>query len=209
DQPANVVDGNIERVMARLHAVETPLPAAKPILRALAADYVSSRRPGDWAQALMDLGASVCTPASPRCALCPLSALCAAFARGAPETFPRKAAKAARPQKHGFAFVLLRGDEIWIERRPDKGLLGGMAGLPTTPWRAAPWREEEARALAPLAGAWKRAGAVRHVFTHFTLTLEIYALDAARTPRGAGEWRAISEAGLPTVFRKAVEAARI
>src|SRR5690606_679151 len=106
DRPANVVDGNVERVMARLFAVEAPLPAAKPELTALAARFVTDSRPGDWAQALMDLGATVCRPKSPLCLLCPVRDACAAHKRGDPETFPRKTAKAERPRRHGVAFLL-------------------------------------------------------------------------------------------------------
>ncbi len=200
DAPANVVDGNVERVMARLHGVETQLPAAKAALRDLAALYVTPDRPGDWAQALMDLGATICTPRAPKCLICPLSEGCAAHAGGAPETFPRKSAKADRPQRHGAVFVLMRGDEILIVRRPDEGLLGGMAGLPTTAWRETPFMAEEALRLAPREGAWRDAGRVRHVFTHFALTLDVFVLAA---DDGDGEWRALETAGLPTVFKKA------
>ena len=132
DRPANVVDGNVERVISRLYAVEPPLPAAKPELKALAAALVGPERPGDWAQALMDLGATVCRPKAPLCDLCPLAADCQALATGAPETYPRKTRKADRPHRHGTAFVATRGDRVGLVRRPDKGLLGGMLALPTT-----------------------------------------------------------------------------
>jgi A/G-specific adenine glycosylase len=197
--PANVVDGNVERVMARLHAVETPLPAAKAELRALAAALVTAQRPGDWAQALMDLGATVCTPHAPKCGACPWSRLCAAHAGGAPETYPRRAAKAERPERFGVAFRIEREGALWLVRRPEKGLLAGMAALPTTAWRAKKWRRAEALAQAPAAAQWRKRGMVRHVFTHFALTLDVYSADA--DPRGAGWWGDAS--ALPTVFKKA------
>jgi A/G-specific adenine glycosylase len=201
DKPTNVVDGNIERVMARLHAVEAPLPAAKNELRDLAARYVTAKRPGDWAQALMDLGATVCTPKSPKCALCPISKWCAAFAGGQPETYPRRAAKAERPERHGAVFVVRKKEQLWLVRRPDQGLLGGMAGLPTTPWREKKWPRARALEHAPVEAEWERIGQVRHVFTHFSLTLDVYAADAK--PKSGGFW---GEAGaLPTVFKKVTE----
>jgi A/G-specific adenine glycosylase len=201
EQPANVVDGNVERVMARLHALETPLPAAKPALAKLAGALVTDERPGDWAQALMDLGATLCTPRAPKCGACPWTKACAAWARGAPETYPRKTAKAARPKRYGAVFVLRRGDAVWQVRRPDKGLLGGMAGLPTTDWRAGAWDEASALQYAPVAALWDRLGQVRHVFTHFALTLDVYAAEAA--PPNDGWWGEPS--ALPTVFRKATD----
>ncbi|MEZ6023258.1 MAG: A/G-specific adenine glycosylase [Hyphomonadaceae bacterium] len=198
-QATNVVDGNVERVMARLFAVETPLPAAKPELRALAGELVGADRPGDWAQALMDLGATVCTPRSPKCDVCPWASACAARAGGAPETYPRRAAKAERPQRYGVAFRAERDGALWLVRRPDSGLLGGMAALPTTEWRAKRWPRAQALKHAPAAAAWRRIGQVQHVFTHFALTLDVYAAEAA--PDGEGWWG--DAVGLPTVFRKA------
>ena len=172
-QPANVVDGNVERVMARLFAIEAPLPAAKPKLTALAACLVTAHRPGDWAQALMDLGATICRPKSPLCELCPMSLNCAARATNAPDSYPRRSAKADKPHRHGVAFVLARGDRVALVRRPPKGLLGGMLGLPTTPWLTAPWTNADALAHAPQPGSWRAAGVVRHVFTHFSLDLQV------------------------------------
>ena len=199
DLPANVVDGNVERVIARLRAVETPLPDAKAELKALAGELVTADRPGDWAQALMDLGATVCTPKSPKCDLCPWRSACAAYATGAPETYPRRAAKAERPQRYGAAFRIARDGQLWLVRRPDKGLLGGMAALPTTEWREKKWTRAEALKHAPAEGAWKKVGAVAHVFTHFSLALDVYALDADAI--GDGWWA--DETALPTVFKKA------
>ncbi len=196
---ANVVDGNIERVMARLHAVETPQPGAKPQLRALAADLATPRRPGDWAQALMDLGATLCTPRSPRCSLCPWRSDCAAFRTGSPEGYPRHAPKPLRPERYGAAFRIERDGLFWLIRRPERGLLAGMAGFPTTPWRARKWSRREALERAPAPRDWRRIGQVRHVFTHFALTLDVYAASAG--PAGAGWWGDASI--LPTLFRKA------
>jgi A/G-specific adenine glycosylase len=198
-RPANVVDGNVERVMARLHAVGTPLPAAKPKLRALAGRFVTADRPGDWAQALMDLGATICTAKAPKCARCPWQADCAAFARGAPDSFPRRAKKPARPQRFGVAYRIERDGALWLVRRPAAGLLGGMAALPTTEWRAKKWSRAQALAHAPAPAEWRRAGRVRHVFTHFALMLDVYVADAA--PQGDGWWGDTET--LPTLFKKA------
>ncbi len=206
DRPANVVDGNVERVMARLFAVETPLPAAKPELKALAQGLVAPRRPGDWAQALMDLGATVCRPREPLCESCPLREDCRAFRSGRPGAYPRRSSKAARPHRHGAAFVLVRGDLVGLERRPPKGLLGGMLGLPTTAWRAEPWSVAQARAEAPGGRAWREAGVVEHVFTHFSLRLLVLAGqgDAVGTDLA---WTPLEDArsALPSLFRKALD----
>lgn len=202
DRPANVVDGNVERVMARLFAVETPLPAAKPELKRRAASLVRDDRPGDWAQALMDLGATVCRPRAPLCELCPLAFGCAGRKSGTPERYPLKTPKVARPRRRGAVFVLT--DEfgrIALERRPARGLLGGMLGLPTSAW-SEPGAGVEA---APAVAAWRTAGQVEHVFTHFALTLTVFQA------RGTGDfiWMQADEAAqaLPSVFRKALKAA--
>ncbi len=201
DRPANVVDGNVERVMSRLYAVETPLPPARPELARVASGLATDERPGDWAQALMDLGATVCTPRSPRCLVCPLTPDCTAYAGGAPETYPRKAAKAERPHRHGYAYVLRRGEEVALVRRPPKGLLGGMLGLPTSAWSTEP------APAPPVAAAWREVGAVEHVFTHFSLTLTV--LRAEGSALTAAVWLPAEEAraALPTVFRKALDRA--
>jgi A/G-specific adenine glycosylase len=200
DRPANVVDGNVERVMARLYTVEIPLPEAKPELKALAARLVADDRPGDWAQALMDLGATVCRPKSPLCAICPLLADCAARS----DAYPRKSPKADRPRRHGVAWLLTKGDQVALIRRPPKGLLGGMLALPTTDWRATPWMDAEALAVAPVAAAWKDAGVIDHIFTHFALTLRVMR---AEGDLPGMEWtdRARLEA-MPSVFLKAARA---
>jgi A/G-specific adenine glycosylase len=207
DREANVVDGNVERVMARLFAVEAPLPDAKPELKALAGELVTEDRPGDWAQALMDLGATVCKPKAPLCDRCPISAWCDAFQTGAPETYPRKTKKADRPRRHGVAYVLTRGDAVALVRRPPKVLLGGMLGLPTSEWRSAPFSDAEAVVAAPVPGPWRDFGAIEHVFTHFALTLRVFVAHADEdgadfvwTPRAG-------LSALPSVFLKAVSRA--
>ncbi|MGQ0532746.1 MAG: A/G-specific adenine glycosylase [Caulobacteraceae bacterium] len=204
DEPANVVDGNVERVMARLHAIETPLPDAKPELRALAGELVTADRPGDWAQALMDLGATVCAPRLPKCGACPWMEACAAYAAGAPEAYPRRGARTERPRRYGATFRIERDGKFWLVRRPDKGLLGGMAALPTTEWRAKRWTRAETLKYAPIAGDWKKVGAIEHVFTHFALTLDVYSAQAA--PPNGGWWGDANT--LPTVFKKAAQARR-
>ena len=197
DRSANVVDGNVERVMARLFAVETPVPAARPELARLAGSLVTADRPGDWAQALMDLGATVCRPKSPLCLICPVSAWCAGYATGAPERYPVKTKKADRPHRFGTAWVLRDGREgVALVRRPDKGLLGGMLGLPTGEWGA------NASDAPPIKADWRDAGAIEHIFTHFSLTLSV------KVAEGEGEfiWTPEDEAlkALPTVFAKAL-----
>ena len=205
DEPANVVDGNVERVVARLFAVETPLPDAKPELKRLAAGLVRDERPGDWAQALMDLGATVCRPKAPLCDRCPVAEHCAALATGAPESYPRRSAKAERPHRHGVAYVLTRGDEVALVRRPPKGLLGGMLALPTSDWRTARWSDAEALAAAPAQADWRGVGEVEHGFTHFTLTLRLLRAEA---PHGDGViWSPRRDLdALPSVFLKAARA---
>jgi A/G-specific adenine glycosylase len=206
DRPANVVDGNVERVMARLHAVTAPLPDAKPELKTLAAALVNDERPGDWAQALMDLGAVICRPKAPLCERCPVSAACAARAAGRPEAWPRRAKKAERPHRHGAAFLLLRGERVALVRRPPKGLLGGMLALPSTDWRAEPWTVAEIEAAAPVTAAWRTHGAIEHVFTHFSLTLQVWRAETDDEVEGV-LWAGRSRLnGLPSVFLKAARA---
>jgi A/G-specific adenine glycosylase len=205
DAPANVVDGNIERVVSRLFAVETPLPAAKLELRALAQDLVADHRPGDWAQALMDIGAMICTPTSPDCPRCPASGLCRAEAAGNPARYPLKSAKPERPHRHGAAYVLTKGDLVALVRRPAKGLLGGMLALPTSDWRDDPWSETEALTAAPIPATWRPAGEVDHGFTHFTLTLTLFRAEGEWSE---GLWKPRSELeSMPSVFLKAARAA--
>ena len=207
DRPANVVDGNVERVIARLHAVEEPLPASKPELKTLVGELVTAERPGDWAQALMDLGATICRPKAPLCDRCPIAFACAARAQGDPESYPRKSAKADRPRRHGAAFVLTYKGKVALEQRPPKGLLGGMLGLPTTDWRTTPLAAAEIRQAAPADADWRPLGPIEHVFTHFALTLQVWRGEAASAdPKLA--WLPIEGAGgaLPSVFLKALRA---
>ena len=203
DRAANVVDGNVERVISRLFAVEAPMPDSKPALKAFADTLVAEDRPGDWAQALMDLGATVCKPKAPLCDRCPLTADCAAFARGDQETFPRKTKKADRPRRYGVAYLLMRQGQVAVVTRPPKGLLGGMLGLPTSDWRSTPWSDVEAVAAAPAPADWKPAGEIDHVFTHFALTLRVFRAEGGME----AEW--VSGRGLealPSVFLKAARA---
>jgi A/G-specific adenine glycosylase len=204
---AVVVDGNVERVVARLFAIDTPLPAAKPLIRAAADTITPATRAGDFAQAMMDLGASICTPRAPRCLLCPLRAACRANAEGAPERLPVKPRKTAKPQRHGTIFWLTRDDAVLLVRRPPKGLLGGMRALPTGAWADRP----PGLADAPATAAWRLLDvSVSHVFTHFRLDLALAVADATGHPLPpGGEWWPIADiesAGLPTVFAKAAKA---
>ncbi|MBB3903135.1 A/G-specific adenine glycosylase [Methylobacterium brachythecii] len=185
DRPAAAVDGNVERVMTRLFAIETTLPAARPEIRALTLALVPRDRPGDFAQAVMDLGATICTPKRPACALCPWMAPCVARAEGLQETFPRKIKKEKGVLRKGAAFVVVRaGDEaILLRTRPPEGLLGSMAEPPTSAWTH---DYDPAKGLldAPLDARWKRLpGIVKHVFTHFPLELTVFS---ARVASGAG-----------------------
>jgi A/G-specific adenine glycosylase len=214
DRPATVVDGNVERVVARLFAVETPMPGAKPEIRRLAATLSPPERHGDFAQAMMDLGATVCTPRRPTCALCPWSGPCAARRGGAPETYPRKAPKAARPTRYGVAFLAERADgAVLIRTRAPEGLLGGMSELPTGRWAedvdlAAPLGVLAAN--APIDADWRRVpGVAAHVFTHFALELAVLTARLPPTvaaPAGARFVAAkdLASEALPTVFRRAI-----
>jgi A/G-specific adenine glycosylase len=210
DAAAAPVDGNIERVIARLFAVAGELPTAKPEIARLAASLMPSARTGDFAQALMDLGASICTPKSPACALCPWNACCLARAQGDPESFPRKAEKATGQLRRGAAFVVRRSDgALLVRTRPAKGLLGAMTEVPTTEWTH-DFDEHRALASAPLPRGtdWRRiAGVVRHTFTHFPLELTVYLAEVGartRTPAGMRWVEACDIAGeaFPNVMRK-------
>jgi A/G-specific adenine glycosylase len=177
--PVIPVDGNVERVVSRLFAIDTPLPAAKPAIRTgaarLAEDVAARAAPSDTAQALFDLGATLCTPTAPACALCPWADVCEGRLRGIAATLPRRAPKAERPRRYGVHFRLSDGaGRVLLRRRPPRGLLGGMIEIPGTEWRAEPWRKAEALALAPTAAPWVAWGVVRHVFTHFELLLDVY-----------------------------------
>ncbi|PHP67174.1 A/G-specific adenine glycosylase [Zhengella mangrovi] len=211
-QRETVVDGNVERVMTRHRAIAAPMPAAKAAVKALLGPDVPDDRPGDFAQAMMDLGATICTPRRPACVLCPLRDDCAVLMRGEdPEAYPVKAAKKAKPVRTGAAFVALSDDgAVLLEKRPDSGLLGGMAGLPTTAWSSRQDGASDAGA-APFEGDWQAAGVVSHVFTHFELRLTVWRAQGVARAAGDGRWWSASDelAGeaLPTVMKKALESA--
>ncbi len=214
DHPASAVDGNVERVIARLYAIETPLPDAKPDIHVRAARLVPQQRAGDYAQAMMDLGATVCIPRNPRCVICPLMQNCKGRKLGIAEDLPRRAPKAEKPTRRGLAFVLLRKDgAVLLRKRPAKGLLGGMDEVPSSPWREGAFVEASAMAEAPVPARWTTmTGLVRHTFTHFHLELTI-ARAIATTGRLAElapgtSWCALDkldERALPTVMRKVIE----
>ncbi len=199
DEPATVVDGNVERVVSRLFAVERPLPAAKPDLTRLAATLTPATRPGDHAQAMMDLGATICTPRNPACALCPLSQLCQARAQGIAADLPRKAPKAEKPTREGTLWLARQGGLWLVETRPDRGLLGGMPGFPGDGW-------DGAGGPPPVTADWERIGLVRHTFTHFHLILTILAAETTAQPT-RGSFTRLAPAALPTLFRKAYDLA--
>jgi len=213
DHPASAVDGNVERVIARLHAIETPLPDAKIEITARAAELVPKRRAGDYAQAMMDLGATVCVPKSPRCVICPLMQGCKARARGLAEELPRRVPNAEKPTRRGLAFVLMRKDgAVLLRKRPPKGLLGGMDEVPSSAWREGKLSLAEALTEAPVPANWKvLEGGVRHTFTHFHLELAVARAVAttaglARLAPGAA-WVTVdkmTERALPTVMRKII-----
>ncbi len=211
--PVVPVDGNVERVAARMFAITEALPQAKAAI-ALAAERLGAHaaaraRPSDFAQALFDLGATICTPVRPACALCPWLQACEARRQGIAEELPKKAAKAVRPVRYGAHFWLIdTAGKVLLRRRPPRGLLGGMTELPGTPWRAERWTEAEALALAPMPAAWRAAGEIRHGFTHFELHLAVYAASVARIEadgflRDAG---ALDSEALPSLMRKCVAA---
>ena len=216
DAPVVPVDGNVERVMSRLHAVEDPLPGAKPRLTALAAafmeDPAARARPGDFAQALMDLGATICTPRSPACALCPWQGACTARRSGIAAELPRKSPKPARPLRHGAHFLLRDGTgRVLLRRRPARGLLGGMLEVPGTPWRDARWEDAEALPHAPVAAPWRRLpGVARHGFTHFELEMVLFAATlpaAAAAPEGEWQEAGAARASVPSVMRRLLDLA--
>ncbi len=213
DERIAPVDGNIERVVSRLWAIgsdgtEKGWRAAKVEIaghaQELADALPADGRAGDLAQALMDLGATICTPRNPNCLICPLSAMCSAREEGSPDRYPVKAEKKATPTRHGAAFVLTRGDDVLLIRRPPTGLLGGMMMPPGTPWTD----EKSADPLEAAPGKfnWERVGEVRHVFTHFALKLGVYRAEAGPRAKVEGEWlkREAALKALPTVGRKAV-----
>ena len=209
DQPVAPVDGNVERVISRLFAIAgdgTPRgwAADKKAITAQVQSLVPEDRPGDFAQAVMDLGATVCAPKSPACAVCPWAGPCRARAEGAIESYPAKPRRKPPPERFGTAFVLVSDDRVLLRRRPPEGLLGGMLMPPSTPWIEAAWPDHAAS--EPVAADWREIGEVRHVFTHFALRWRVLRADAPGAAAD-GEWidrRRVLDAGLPTVGRKAV-----
>ncbi|KGJ03921.1 A/G-specific DNA-adenine glycosylase [Paracoccus halophilus] len=203
DRPETVVDGNVERVVARLFAVPTPLPAAKPELVALAGRLTPQDRPGDYAQAMMDLGATICTPRNPACGICPVNDDCLARSQGIAAELPRKSPKKPKPLRQGTVWIGWTDEAVLVETRPARGLLGGTLAFPSTGW--------DGSDLAPPAHAdWQKAGLVRHVFTHFALDLTVMSarLDS---PPGRGRLlplRDFSADALPGLMRKAWALAR-
>ena len=203
-----VVDGNVERVVARLFDLRDPLPGVKPQIREKAATLTPAKRPGDFAQAMMDLGATLCTPKNPACNRCPLENMCDARASGTAALLPARVSKKPKPVRRGACFWLTRGDEVWLRRRPEKGLLGGMMEVPGSPWDSRAAEEgEHGPDHAPFEAAWKRLpGLVRHTFTHFHLELAVYTGTTRRKlVPGGGEWvplEKLAGEALPTVMRK-------
>ncbi|MCO4823466.1 MAG: A/G-specific adenine glycosylase [Amylibacter sp.] len=201
DRRAVVLDGNVERVMARYYRVEEPLPASKEVLRCLADGLTPNERCGDYAQAVMDLGATICTPRSPACGICPWLENCEGRKAGDGATFPRKTPKKPKPVRQGVAFVAIRVDgAVLIERRPDKGLLGGMLG-----WPGSEWREEPVQGEPPMDGDWREVGEVRHTFTHFHLELAVFVAEGVAGDPLVGSFLSrdqFSPTDLPTVMRK-------
>lgn len=207
-QRAVVVDANVERVVSRLFAISTPLPQAKPLIRAATESITPRSRAGDFAQAMMDLGAGICSVRAPSCMLCPVSFACSAFRAGNPETYPAKMPKAAKPQRAGRVYWIERNAHVWLVRRSDKGLLAGMRALPDDQWTA----RLDGHNVPPASAAWSRLPVqVSHIFTHFSLLIDVAVTSwptGADDP-GQGEWwpvKSLDKAGLPTVFRKAAEA---
>ncbi len=205
DRPATVVDGNVERVISRLFAVSAPFPLSRPVIADLAARLTPANRPGDHAQAMMDLGATICIPKAPRCVPCPLTADCAAHAAGIAAQLPRKAPRPEKPRRQGIAYVARQADgSVLLERRPARGLLGGTLGWPTSDWTIG------APTPAPPFGAdWAEAGErVEHSFTHFHLTLTVLTAPA---PPGVnpdrGQFLPPCPDKLPTLMRKVHQSA--
>ncbi|CDZ53450.1 A/G-specific adenine glycosylase [Neorhizobium galegae] len=202
-----VMDGNVERVISRLYAIDAPLPGSKPAMKARVAELTPTERPGDFAQAMMDLGATICTPKRPACSLCPFRDDCLAFAEHDPERFPVKAAKKEKPVRLGAVFVAVTPEgEVLLRRRVDSGLLGGMTEVPTTAWTS---RIDGGTTTdhAPFPAAWEAFGTVTHVFTHFELRLSVFRAKTARISTADGWWEPVTNLeaqALPTVMKKAI-----
>jgi len=207
DEPASVVDGNVERVISRLDRIETPLPKSKPAIKARALELADPDRPGDYAQALMDLGATVCTPKSPDCGACPWAHACAARAAGDQTRYPLKEKKQPKPVRRGVCLHVMADGALWLRRRPETGLLGAMMELPGTAWSTGGPDAPDIQAATPFEAEWRDAGEVRHVFTHFTLHLQVRCAEAPsrwRPTEGVlAPTAELGQAGLPSVMMKA------
>ena len=206
NEPTNIVDGNVERVIARIFRVQNPLPKSKSEIKTLAAPLADVGRPGDYGQALMDLGAMICMPMSPSCSICVWQPYCAGFKNGDQTEFPKKSKKKKLPIRYGAVFVLTHGNQILLERRPDDGLLGGMMGFPGTEWGE---KTKAPLSFAPIKAKWQKSKlSVRHVFTHFELRLDVYHASIDKKPDG--HWVSMSDIdnhALPTVMKKVLKAA--
>lgn len=206
-QRAVVVDANVERVVARLLAISDSLPGARPIIYQQADRITPDERSGDFAQAMMDLGATICTVRDPRCELCPLSNCCEGFRKGMAANLPVKARKKPRPERRGRAFWIENGRFVWLVTRPTQGMLGGMRALPDDGWSA----QADGSGDPLLEGDWRHLGSVRHIFTHATLTLDVMHYSGmVEEPTGQGQWWPLAEldkAGLPTLYAKAARLA--
>jgi A/G-specific adenine glycosylase len=211
NRPAAVVDGNVERVFSRLFSIATPLPVAKSEIRQRVLEVLPRDRPGDFAQATMDLGATICSPKRPKCMLCPVKDHCTALANGDPEFYPVKAPKKDKPFRRGAAFVAVRADgAVLLRKRKGSGLLAGMSEPPNTNWTARIDGDTGVEA-APFAAAWRPCGSIRHVFTHFELSLDVFRAEVGTREAMDGEWWSpasqLAGEALPTVMKKAIAAA--
>ncbi len=206
DHAEPVVDGNIERILSRLYRIEAPLPKSKPEIRQRMGALVPQIHAGNFVQAMMDLGATICTPRNPKCGDCPISASCQAGKTGEPTRWPIKLAKKPKPERVGAAFVAISGDgAVLLQKRGDQGLLAGMSEVPTTNWDSRTDGETGIDA-APFEANWLACGSIRHTFTHFHLTLHVFRADIDARPKTNGWWSDdVGNEALPTVFRKAIE----
>ncbi|WP_412058167.1 A/G-specific adenine glycosylase [Bartonella sp. DGB2] len=213
DKPVAVVDANVERVISRLFAITTPLPKAKAEIRFYCQSITPQKRPGDFSQAMMDLGAKICTPKKPRCSLCPLQKFCRVGPQSAhqaqPENFPARAPKKPRPTYQGAAFILLNEkSNIYLEKRHEKGLLGGMTQIPNHFGPTYLANHQSDMVHAPLIAQWRFVGTVQHVFTHFSLHLNVYKTEIMQTQIGNGWWcaqNALAQEALPSLMKKAIK----
>lgn len=207
DAPVAVVDGNVERVLSRLTRLQSPVAEAKAEVKAFAQSLTPTTRPGDYAQAMMDLGATVCTPKTPTCERCPVSSFCMAFAEGDMQSYPRKAPKKPKPTRRAVVFWLSSGEHVLLRRRPEKGLLGGMLEVPSSPWVTE--SRNDAENHAPAEAEWSALpGIVRHTFTHFHLEFEVRLAISEKFNSDKGEWVALADferRAIPTLFRKVAD----